>query len=272
MKASALLRPLAASTLLFAAACGGSGPANDAGNAAPADEALDNFAGLPPEDAAGNEVELVGLPPAPAGAPAADTAPLAQAAQIADEIEGGTGVERVPFEGGWAWRRDGRIVRTASRDGRRVSYFRPGESAPFLVQQGDETFAYQGGRPQRAFDRRGRAAAVPPQRQAEARRLVDQSTRERGQAEQAPRRPENDSAGPTRGDDRPGRGRGRDDAAGDDRGDRGRSADNRVRGADNQVRGADDRVRGTGNRIRGAEDRGPGDRRGRGADDHGNRQ
>jgi len=125
-----------------------------------------------------------------------EAAPLAQAAEIAGEIDGGAGVERVPFEGGWAWRRDGKIIRTASRDGRRVSWFRPGESAPFLVQQGEETFAYADGRPQRAFDRRGRPAAVPPQRQEEARRLADQSRRDRDQAERAPRRPDNDrSAG-----------------------------------------------------------------------------
>ena len=144
----------------------------------------------------GEGVDLVSLPSPPADLPVTEAAPLAQAAEIAGEIDGGAGVERVPFEGGWAWRRDGKIIRTASRDGRRVSWFRPGESAPFLVQQGEETFAYADGRPQRAFDRRGRPAAVPPQRQEEARRLADQSRRDRDQAESAPRRPDNDrSAG-----------------------------------------------------------------------------
>lgn len=221
MRASVFLRPVAASAFLFAAACGGSGPAADAGNgsanealADPGNESLDG-------DELPGDVDLVDLPEAPAGVPAAETAPLTQAAAIMEEIDEGAGVERVPYEGGWAWRRDGRIIRTASRDGRRISYFRPGDGTPFLVQQGDETFSYAGGRPQRAFDRRGRPGAVSPQREAEARRLADESRRDRDRAEraprpdrnpdgQAPRRPENDSAGPSRGVDDPRRNPGRD--------------------------------------------------------------
>ena len=206
MKATLLLRPLAASTLLLAAACGGSGPADDAGNEVAVNEALANLDEALPDDndLAANDVELVSLPPAPADAPAAETAPLARAARIASEIDTDSAVERVPFEGGWAWRRGGRIIRTASRDGRRVAWFRPGESTPFLVQQGDETFAYRAGRPQRAFDRRGRPGAVRAQRLEEARRLVDESRRDRDQAERAPRRPDNDQAGRGRGNDRNG--------------------------------------------------------------------
>jgi hypothetical protein len=250
MKATVLLRPLAASTLLLMAACGGSGPANDAGNEVAVNEALANLDEAVPEDgsATGEELDLVSLPPAPADAPATETAPRTQAARIASEIDSDSAVERGPFEGGWAWRRGGRIIRTASRDGRRVSWFRPGESTPFLVQQGDETFAYRGGRPQRAFDRRGRPGAISPQRQEEARRLADQSRRDRDRAERAPHRRDNDRNGSTRGDDRNDAGHGdRDDnrpgtgrpdrdgnsntAAGSDdrRGDRDRDRDRRNR-------------------------------------------
>src|SRR4051812_49977665 len=124
MRISLLLRPLAASPLLLAAACGGSGSAVVAGNES-VNELLANADEAVPESVnqTGEGVALVSLPPAPADATATETAPLAQAAQIAGEIDGGTGVERVPYEGGWAWRRDGRIIRTASRDGRRVSWF-----------------------------------------------------------------------------------------------------------------------------------------------------
>jgi hypothetical protein len=258
MKAIVLLRPLAASTLLLAAACGGSGPANDAANDVAVNEALANLDEALPEDgnATGEAVDVDTLPPAPPHVPAAATAPLTQAAAIASEIDSGPRVERVPFDGGWAWRRDGRILRTASRDGRRVSYFRPGENAPFLVQQGDETFAYRGGRPQRAFDRRGRPGAVTPQREQEARRLADQSRRDRDRAERAPRRPDNDRNGANRTHDRNGSGR---DRPGADRPDRnGNSAST----------GRDDR---SGTRDR---NRRPDDRRSRGDrdDNDGNHQ
>lgn len=208
MKRSILLQPLAASTLLLAAACGGSNQTADSGNEMNGE--LANLDQAVPESVnqTGEGVDLVSLPAAPADVPAAEAAPLAQAAQLASEIDSGAGVERVPFEGGWAWRRGGRIIRTASRDGRRVSWFRPGESTPFLVQQGEETFAYAAGRPQRSFDRRGRPAAVPPQRQDEARRLADQSRRDRDQAERAPRPTAGDHSRPERGDDRNGQERG----------------------------------------------------------------
>lgn len=244
MKATILLRPIAASTLLLAAACGGSGPANDAGNEVAVNEALANLDEAVPEDGnmAGNDVDLVSLPPAPAEIPAAETAPLSQAAAITSQIDSGSGVERVPFEGGWAWRRDGRILRTASRDGRRVSYFRPGENTPFLVQQGDETFAYRGGRAQRAFDRRGRPGAITPQRQEEARRLADQSRRDRDQAERAPRRPDDNRAGPNRNDDRNGPGRERPGADRPDQNNNSASADRDGHsGARDRTRRPDDR-------------------------------
>jgi hypothetical protein len=261
MKATVLLRPLAASTLLLVAACGGSGPANDSGNDVAVNEALGNYDEALPEE--GNEAtppaELVSLPPAPADAPATETAPLTQAAQIASEIARDTTVEQVPFEGGWAWRRGGKIVRTASRDGRRVSYFRPGESTPFLVQQGDQTFAYRGGRPERAFDRRGRPGAIDRQRQEEARRLADQSRRDRDQAERAPRRPGNDAdAGRDRDTDRNDRNDRNDRRPGTDRPDRSDTGNNMATSRDDRGRRGDDRRRD--------------DRRWRDRDVNGNRQ
>src|ERR1700754_1465032 len=104
MRTNVLLRPLALSTFLFVAACGGAGTTNDANVTAAANETLDNLDEAVPESE--NVADLVALPAAPADAPAAETAPLTQAAQIAGEIDGGTGVERVPYEGGWAWRGD----------------------------------------------------------------------------------------------------------------------------------------------------------------------
>ncbi len=261
MRVSVLLRPVAASALLFAAACGGSGTNSTAGNDAVNEAFADLDEALPDDgNAATDDVDLVSLPPTPAGAPATETAPLAQAAEIATGIDSGAGVERIPYEGGWAWRRDGRIVRTASRDGRRVSYFRPGDSAPFLVQQGEETFGYAGGRPQRAFDRSGRPGAVPPQRQEEARRLGDQSRRDREQAERAPR-PTPVRPAPTPDADRGGRGAAGENRAGEDRPDRG----GRETGSGRDDRGGARGDRGSGNR---SDD----DRRSRGGDDRGNRQ
>ena len=241
MKTRFVLRPLAASALLLAAACGSAGSDNVAGNdEVMANEAFGDFDEALPGDA-DEAVALVSLPPAPANVPAAAAAPLAQAAAIAREIDDDDEIERVPFEGGWAWRRNGRIVRTASRDGRRVSWVRPGESTPFLVQRGEETFAYRGGRAERAFDRRGRPAAVSAQRQEEARRLAEESRREREQAERAPRRPNTDRDRSDRNENRAGDGRAgnRTDTARPDRGGQGNRLDRDDRRDDRRRRGDD---------------------------------
>lgn len=198
MRASVLLRPVAASALLLAAACGGGNQSADAGNDLTNEQFAEYDNESLDEDELPGDIDLVALPAPPAGVPAAETAPLAQAAAIAEEIDDDDRVERVPYEGGWAWRRDGRILRTASRDGRRIAWFRPGETTPFLVQRGDETFAYRGGQPERAFDRRGRPGAVSPQRREEARRLAEDSRRDRDRAERAPRRPDAERDRPRR--------------------------------------------------------------------------
>ena len=49
-----------------------------------------------------------------------------------------------------------------------------------ITLSGVQTFAYRGGQPERAFDRRGRPGAVSPQRREEARRLAEDSRRDQG--------------------------------------------------------------------------------------------
>ena len=51
----------------------------------------------------------------------AQAAPLNDAGEIASEISANTMIEQVPVNGGLAWREDGQVVRTASRDGQRVA-------------------------------------------------------------------------------------------------------------------------------------------------------
>ena len=124
-------------------------------------------------------------PPAVADeASSVEAEPLNDAGEIASEIESNTLIGRVPVDGGLAWLQDGEVVRTASQDGRRVAYFRPGENRPFLVQQGGLAFAYRNGRPQLAYDREGHPVRVSERVRAEAERLAAQSDRERAAAEQ----------------------------------------------------------------------------------------
>lgn len=116
----------------------------------------------------------------------AQAAPLNDAGEIASEISANTMIEQVPADGGLAWREDGRVVRTASRDGQRVAYFRAGERRPFFVQRGGLAYAYQNGRAALAYDSQGRPAPVSDAARAEAQRLAEQSDRERAAAERAP--------------------------------------------------------------------------------------
>ena len=128
-------------------------------------------------------------PPAiPDEATDVQAAPLNEAGEIASEISANTMIEQVPVRGGLAWREDGAVVRTASSDGRRVAYFRPGERQPFLVQRGGLAYAYENGRAALAYDRDGRPAPLPAAARADAERLADQALSERDAAEQA--RPE----------------------------------------------------------------------------------
>jgi hypothetical protein len=181
---------------LAATACSSSESANEqqvnAADLTANDVFLNDETAPLPADEAEAPVPVPPLPAPPADLSADEVAPLTQASEVASEIASDSTIERVPFEDGWAWRRDGHILRTVSRDGRRVSYFHPGDSTPFYVQQGDEGFAYRGGRPERAYDRRGRPAPVDARRREDARRLADQSRRAHDEARQAPTRQRQD--------------------------------------------------------------------------------
>lgn len=125
-------------------------------------------------------------PPAiPDEATDAQAGPLNDAGEIASEISANTMIERVPANGGLAWREDGQVVRTASRDGQRVAYFRAGERQPFFVQRTGLAYAYEHGQAELAYDSQGRPAPVPPAARADAQRLAEQSRREREAAERA---------------------------------------------------------------------------------------
>ncbi len=129
----------------------------------------------------------VAPPPAiPDEATAAEAQPLNDAGEIASEISSNTMIERVPVQGGLAWREDGQVVRTASDDGQRIAYFHPGENRPFFVQKEGRAFAYRNGRAQHAYDSAGNPRPVSDAARAEAARLADQSRRERDAAERAP--------------------------------------------------------------------------------------
>ena len=126
-------------------------------------------------------------PPAiPDEATDAQAAPLNDAGEIASEISANTMIERVPVNGGLAWREDGAVVRTASNDGQRVAYFRAGERRPFFVQRRGLAYAYENGRAALAYDSEGRPAPVPAAARMEAERLADQALRVRDAAERAP--------------------------------------------------------------------------------------
>jgi hypothetical protein len=146
----------------------------------------DKAAAAPPRNGPELASADVARPPAaPDDANAAEAEPLDDAGEIAAEIASNTMVERVPVDGGLAWVQDGEVLRTASSDGRRISYFHPGESEPFLVQEGQSAYAYDRGRPRLAYDGDGRAASVPDAARAKAQRLADESRREADAAERA---------------------------------------------------------------------------------------
>ena len=130
------------------------------------------------------KAEVVRPPEVSEEANAVEAEPLNDAGEIASEIESNTMIGRVPVDGGLAWLSDGQVVRTASEDGRRVAYFHPGENRPFLVQRGQQAFAFSNGRPQVAYDREGRPVRVSDRARAEAERLAEESYRERAAAEQ----------------------------------------------------------------------------------------
>ena len=164
--------------------------------------AVDNgMAALPPEDVplpAGDNavaedestappIQVVSVPTPPPAAPAADVAPLADATAAEQAIATGNGITRVQQADGWAWLQNGEIIRTASADGHRVSYFKRGSTTPYFVQQDGRGYAYQNGRPTHEYDDHGRVTSLDAQQQREARDLADAARRRHDSAQQASR-------------------------------------------------------------------------------------
>lgn len=156
-------------------------------NAAAADDAafseapvIENVA-----DATTAAVTVAALPKVAGNTPAAEAAPLNDAAAIEAEIRAGQDIQRVRYGQGWAWTKRGRILRTADRDGKQVAYFRGGEERPFLVQRDDRAYAYQGDKPVREFDREGHGRVPDAERTREASEAARESRERRNQAEQA---------------------------------------------------------------------------------------
>ena len=166
------MAPGAALAALFLVGCGGA--PRDATAAAPEQKGT-----------ALARADLPRPPAIPDEATDAQAAPLNEAGEIASEISSNTMIERVPVNGGLAWREDGEVVRTASSDGSRIAYFRPGEDEPFLVQRQGLAVAMDNGRPQVAYDGDGRPLPVSDAARAEAARLAEQSRREQAAAERS---------------------------------------------------------------------------------------
>lgn len=206
-------------TVLLASACSPSQQPT-AENDMMANADYENASGVIGEADMVEAVEVIPVPVPVSGTPTTAVAPLVEAASVAGRISEGSGVKRVSYEGGWAWRENGRIIRTASSDGRRVSYFRVGETTPYLVQQEGRAYTYSGGRVQRSYAGDGRPLEVDEGDRREGERLAQQSAQERTRAERvASEQPEQvQRERPTTGrtSDR------EDSPSGDERGSRGR--------------------------------------------------
>ncbi|MBW4330808.1 hypothetical protein KY084_07945 [Stakelama sp. CBK3Z-3] len=114
-----------------------------------------------------------------------DTAAATEAAETASLIAAGTGITRVSHGDGYAWMRDGEIVRTASRDGKQVAYFHPGDDNPYFVQKDDRAFAMSNGKVTREFDSKGRSHTPDSDGQREAKSLSDTAQRDHKTVKQA---------------------------------------------------------------------------------------
>lgn len=115
-----------------------------------------------------------------------DAAVLTSAASIAKDIAQSDAVVRVRTDDGWAWKRNGDVIRTASRDGKRVAYYRKGEENPFFVQEDDRAYAYTDGKATRRFDAKGKAAQPSASDTHNAQQLARTAANERKVARQAP--------------------------------------------------------------------------------------
>lgn len=139
------------------------------------------------QESAAQPIEVDAVPAPAAAVPTAEAAPLADASSAARAIADSTGITRVQQDGGWAWMQDGYVIRTASSDGHRVSYFHHGDNTPYLVQDNGHTYAYAGGRVTHEYDEHGRVSAPDAAHRGEAQQLSDQAHQQHDRAQQARR-------------------------------------------------------------------------------------
>ena len=132
-------------------------------------------------------IQVVEVPAPAPSLPADEAAPLTDAASTERLIDAGTGITRVQQADGWAWMQGGQIIRTASADGHRVSYFRRGSTTPYFVQQDGRGYGYSNGRISHEYDGRGRPQTPDAQHQREAQQLADQARQQHQRAQQASR-------------------------------------------------------------------------------------
>jgi hypothetical protein len=197
-------RSIVSLTALAAAlALAGCNKADSGANTLAADNiaaTVDNeAAAVPPEDLplpAGDDavvedestapaIQVVTVPAPAPSTPAADSAPLTDAIAAEQVIDAGAGITRMQQADGWAWLQDGQIIRTASADGHRVSYFRRGSTTPYLVQRDGRTYAYANGRVSHEYDDRGRPQTPDAQHRREAQNYADQARQRHDRAQQA---------------------------------------------------------------------------------------
>lgn len=132
-------------------------------------------------------IEVVQVPTPASTVSAAEAAPLTDALAAEQLIAAGTGITRIQQADGWGWMRDGQIIRTASRDGHRVSYFRPGSTQPYYVQQDQRGYSYDNGRVAHEYDDRGRPQAPTAQHQREAEQVASDAAHDHDRAQQVSR-------------------------------------------------------------------------------------
>lgn len=131
------------------------------------------------------QIQIVQVPaPAPT-ITAAEAEPLNDSIATERLIRAGHGITRVQQADGWAWMEDGHIIRTASKDGRRVSYFKQGSTSPYFIQQDGRSYSYSNGRVAHEYDEHGRPKTPNGQHQNDAKKLADDARRQHDRAKQA---------------------------------------------------------------------------------------
>lgn len=123
-------------------------------------------------------VSVPDVPTAPSTAPPADALPLTEASATAQAISRGVGITRVRRGDGWAWLQGREVVRTASLDGKRVSYFRSGQRDPYFVQMEKQSYGYARGRVAHSYGDDGIPRAPDADHARIGTQLADQARRE----------------------------------------------------------------------------------------------